>query len=50
MSFRNFKSDSYCVGGRYRSDTKNLYDYVNSKTSKIQVGGYSISSCDGKSR
>ena len=27
MSFRKFKSDSYCVGGRHRFSTKkNIYD------------------------
>ena len=25
MTFHNFKTDSYCVGGRHRSATKNIY-------------------------
>ena len=24
MSFQNFKTDSYCVGGSHRSSTKNI--------------------------
>ena len=24
MSFQKFKSDSYCVGGKHRSGTKNI--------------------------
>ena len=24
MSFQKFKSDSYCVGGRHKSGTKNI--------------------------
>ena len=24
MSFQKFKNDSYCVGGRHRSGTKNI--------------------------
>ena len=36
MSFQKFKSDSYCVGGRHRSNTKNITGEisVNKKTGK----------------
>ena len=36
MSFQKFKSDSYCVGGRHRSGTKNLVGdiTINKKTGK----------------
>ena len=36
MSFQKFKSDSYCVGGRHRSATKNIVDdiSINKKTGK----------------
>ena len=38
MSFQKFKSDSYCVGGRYRSATKNIYGDIFSKGSKEVIG------------
>ena len=36
MSFQKFKSDSYCVGGRHKSATKNIVGEmtINKKTSK----------------
>ena len=36
MSFQKFKSDSYCVGGRHRSATKNIVGEItiNKKTGK----------------
>ena len=36
MSFQKFKSDSYCVGGRHRSTTKDIFGDVtnNKKTGK----------------
>ena len=36
MSFRKFKNDSYCVGGRHKSGTKNIVGEitVNKKTAK----------------
>ena len=51
MSFQNFKSDSYCVGGRHRSATKNIVgDITNNKKSgkevKLLVGNCVI--CDRK--
>ena len=42
MSFRKFKSDFYCVGGRHRSATKNLYRGLTSKVSKVVIGYCSI--------
>ena len=51
MSFQNFKSDSYCVGGRHRSATKNIVgDITTNKKSgkevKLLVGKCMI--CDRK--
>ena len=51
MSFQKFKSDSYCVGGRHRSGTKNIVgDITNNKKSgkevKLLVGKCVI--CDRK--
>ena len=42
MSFQKFKSDSYCVGGRHRSATKNIYGDITSKGSKVLIGYCSI--------
>ena len=38
MSCHNFKSDSYCVGGRHRSATKNFFGDITSKCSKVLIG------------
>ena len=38
MSFQKFKSDSYCVGGRHRSATKNIYVIITNKGSEILFG------------
>ena len=43
MSFQEFKSDSYCVGGRHRSSTKDIVGdiIINKKTGrefKLLVG------------
>ena len=51
MSFQKFKSDSYCVGGRHKSGTKNIGGEisVNKKTGKeikLLVGKCVI--CDKK--
>ena len=51
MSFQNFKSDSYCVGGRHKSATKNIVGdiSINKKTGKevkLLVGKCVI--CDRK--
>ena len=51
MSFQNFKSDSYCVGGKHKSSTKNITGEitVNKKTGKqikLLVGKCVI--CDRK--
>ena len=42
MTFQKFKSDSYCLGGRQRSATKNLYDGITSKGNKVLIGYCSI--------
>ena len=42
MSFQRFKSDSYCVGGRHRSATTNIYGDITSKGSKVLIGYSSI--------
>ena len=36
MSFKKFKTDSYCVGGRHKSSTKNIVGEItiNKKTGK----------------
>ena len=41
MSFQKFKSDSYCVGGRHRSATKNIVGdiTINKKTGKEVLVG-----------
>ena len=43
MSFQKFKSDSYCVGGRHKSGTKNIvgeitYNKKSGKEIKLLVG------------
>ena len=42
MSFNKYKSDSYCVGGRHRSSTKNVFGDINSKGSKVLIGYCSV--------
>ena len=42
MSFQKLKSDRYCVGGRHRSSTKNIYGDITSKGSKVLIGYCSI--------
>ena len=46
MSFQRFKSDSFCVGGRHRSATKNIYGNITSKGNKVLIGY--CSNCDLK--
>ena len=38
MSFQKYKSDSFCVGGRHRSSTKNIYGDITSEGSKVLIG------------
>ena len=42
MTFNKFKTDSYCVGGRHRSATKNIYGDLTSKSSKVLIGHCSV--------
>ena len=42
MSFQNFKSDSYCVGGRHRSAKIKIYGDITSKGSKVLIGYCSV--------
>ena len=42
MSFKKYKSDKYCIGGRQRSGTKNIYGSIASKGSKVLIGFCSI--------
>ena len=42
MTFQKFKSDSYCVGGRHKSATKNFYGDVTSKGNKVLIGYCSV--------
>ena len=46
MTFNKFKTDSYCVGGRHRSATRNIYGDITSKSSKVLFGFCSV--CDRK--
>ena len=39
MSSQKFETDSYCVGGRHISATKNIYRSITSKGNKV-LGGY----------
>ena len=38
MVFNKFEKDSYCVGGRHPSATKNIYGDITSKGSKVLIG------------
>ena len=42
MRFQNFKSDSYCVGGRHQSATVKIYGVITSKGSKVLIGYCSV--------
>ena len=42
MSFNKFKSDSYYVGGRHNSATKNVHGDITSKGSKVIIGYCSV--------
>ena len=46
MSFQKVKSDSYCVGGRHISATKNIYGDITSKSNIVLIGYCLI--CDRK--
>ena len=46
MSFQKIKKNSYCVGGRHRSATKNIYGDITSKVSEILIDFSSY--CNGK--
>ena len=43
MTFNNFETNSYCVGGGHMSATKNIYGNITSKGNKILTGYCSIS-------
>ena len=36
MSFQKIKNDSYCVGGRHRSGTKNIVGEITSKKKLVK--------------
>ena len=38
MRFQKFKQDSFCLGARHRSATKNIYGDITSKCSKVLIG------------
>ena len=42
MSFKKIESNSYCVGGRHRSATKNIYGNITNKSSKVFISYCSI--------
>ena len=46
MIFQRFKPNSFCVGGRHRSSTRNIYGDITSKGSKKLIGHGS--DCKGK--
>ena len=48
MTSNNFKTDSYCVGGRHRSATTNIYGDITSKGSKVLIGYCSV--CNRKNQ
>ena len=46
MTFNKFETNSYCVGGRHISATKNIYGSITSKGNKVSICYCSI--CNGK--
>ena len=42
MSFQEIKNDSFCVVGRHRSATKNIYGDITSKGSEVLNVYFSI--------
>ena len=42
MSFIKFKSNSCCLGGRYRTATTKIYGITTSKASKVLNGFWSV--------
>ena len=42
MTFQNFQTDSYCVGGRHRSATVKNYGDITPKGNKVLIGYYSV--------
>ena len=42
VSFQKLKSDSLCVGGKYRLATKNTYGDITSKGNEVLIGYCSI--------
>ena len=42
MTFNKFKTNSYCVGGRHISATKNIYGSITSKSNKVLFSFCSI--------
>ena len=42
MTFKKFKTDSYCNGGRHRSATLKIYGDITSKGSKVLIGYCSV--------
>ena len=42
MSFQKFKSDSFCVGGKHRSSTVEIYGDITSRGTKVLIGYCSI--------
>ena len=42
MTFNKFEKNSYCVGGRHVSATKNIYGSITSKGNEVLIGYCSI--------
>ena len=42
MTINKFETNSYCVGGRHHSATKNIYDSIRSKGSEVLISYCSV--------
>ena len=42
MTFNKFETNSFCVGGRHVTATKNFYGSITSKSNKVLIGFCSI--------
>ena len=42
MNFNKFENNSYCVGGRHRSNTVKIYSDITSKGGEVLIGFCSV--------
>ena len=42
MTFNKFETNSFCVGGRHKSATKNIYGSITRKGNKVILGYCSV--------